>query len=79
MAGIMTDIKGDGHSLVAPRWTVGWGAFAILAIFLLAVMAGIGLWLYGKVKSVAGGKTTTEKSAALSDQAGMGSMGIGYL
>jgi hypothetical protein len=32
---IMNDIKGDGHSLVAPRASVGWVVYAVFAILIL--------------------------------------------
>ena len=52
--GVMNDIKGDGHSLTAPRLTGGWVIFAVVAIALLLAVFGAATWLYGKAKSATG-------------------------
>ena len=73
--GIMNDIKGDGHSLVAPRLTVGWGVYAIVAIMLLVFFVGIGMMVYkGTIGKVTGtsGKSLTDLTQSSGGATGTG-------
>ncbi len=73
---IMNAVK-QGADLTHPKASVGWVVGAVVAVILLAAVAGIGIWAYGRLKAVAGGKSANGADTA---GAGMGSgIGAGWL
>ncbi len=76
--GILNEAKG-GADLTHPHASVGWVLGATIAVVLLAFVAGVGLWLYGKAKTAVGGGKTSTGGADVAGS-GMGSgMGAGWL
>jgi hypothetical protein len=57
---IMNDIKGDGHSIVAPRASLGWVVYGVVAVVLLMIV----LWIVNSGKKIVGG-TVTGKTAGI--------------
>jgi hypothetical protein len=51
---LMSDIKGDGHSLTAPRLSIGWAVYALVAIFILAIVATISIFAFKKASTASG-------------------------
>jgi hypothetical protein len=82
---LMKDVKGDGHSLTAPRMTVGWAVYAVIAVFVLAIVATIGLFAFQSAKTVVAGTGAVPgavfggKSLSVSEENAMSMYPSGFL
>ena len=67
-----------GADLTRPSLSIGWMLPAMFAVTALALVLGVGMWMFEKGKSIATG--TKANSGDLESQSGLGSeLSIGWL
>lgn len=70
----MNQLK-SGENLTHPQPKLGWMLGAVVSVIVLAVVATIGLWIFGKGKRAVTGvtaSTTTAVKAAVPTSSGIG-------